>query len=151
MSSGSFISIPMAILVCVLFLLVPSSESAVSRLGNAQRVAASAEVKCAEDQAAAAAPPAKQRTWCIAKPSASYQELIDNLGYACNLVNCSAALMQSESAACYYPNTLINHASFAMNLYYHTAGANPWNCDFKNSALISLTDPSYAQCNFISL
>ncbi|VFQ60277.1 unnamed protein product [Cuscuta campestris] len=89
----------------------------------------------------------RKKSWCIPKPSASYQQLIENMSYACNLVNCSA--VQSEAAgACYYPNSLINHAAFAMNLYYQNAGANTWNCDFNNSAVIALTDPSYGACNF---
>ncbi|RAL50289.1 hypothetical protein DM860_007963 [Cuscuta australis] len=68
------------------------------------------------------------------------------MSYACNLVNCSA--VQSEAGGCYYPNSLINHAAFAMNLYYQNAGANKWNCDFNGSAVIAVTDPSYGACNF---
>lgn len=29
-----------------------------------------------------------------------------------------------------------------MNLYYQAKGRNPWNCDFKCSALVVITDPS---------
>ncbi|KAK1301501.1 Glucan endo-1,3-beta-D-glucosidase [Acorus calamus] len=47
---------------------------------------------------------------------------------------------------CFYPDSLINHASVVMNLYYQSRGRNPWNCFFKNSAIVTVTDPSYGNC-----
>ncbi|KAL0306629.1 UNVERIFIED_CONTAM: hypothetical protein Sradi_6080200 [Sesamum radiatum] len=44
------------------------------------------------------------------------------------------------------PDNLINHASIAMNLYYQAKGRNHWNCYFKNSGLMVVTDPSYGSC-----
>ncbi|KAJ6423544.1 hypothetical protein OIU84_024499, partial [Salix udensis] len=44
--------------------------------------------------------------------------------------------MANEQKTC-----LINHASVAMNLYYQCKGRNQWNCDFRNSGLIVVTDP----------
>ncbi|KAK4767869.1 hypothetical protein SAY87_003010 [Trapa incisa] len=35
----------------------------------------------------------------------------------------------------------MNHASIAMNLYYHSKGRNHWNCDFRASGLTVMTDP----------
>ena len=82
----------------------------------------------------------QEKTWCIAKPSSSEAELAENINYVCDqLKDCS--LIQANGA-CYNPNTSINHASVAMNMYYQSNGRNPWNCDFKNSGLISKTDPS---------
>ncbi|XVE96149.1 hypothetical protein REPUB_Repub02eG0196600 [Reevesia pubescens] len=35
----------------------------------------------------------------------------------------------------------MHHASFVMNFYYQANGRHLSNCDFRNSALVSLTDP----------
>ncbi|KAK6931855.1 X8 domain [Dillenia turbinata] len=85
------------------------------------------------------------KTWCIAKPSSNETALSNNIRYVCEHagINCSILRM-----ACYYPNTLINHASVAMNLYYQANGRNTWNCDFMNSGLITTSDPSYDYCKF---
>ncbi|XP_031131053.1 glucan endo-1,3-beta-D-glucosidase-like isoform X2 [Ipomoea triloba] len=86
-----------------------------------------------------------QGSWCLPRPSASYRELMDNMNYACNVVNCTAI---RRGGPCFHPNSLINHASFVMNLYYQKAGRNFWNCDFKNTAVIVVTDPSYGNCKY---
>ncbi|XP_039014051.1 glucan endo-1,3-beta-D-glucosidase-like [Hibiscus syriacus] len=84
-----------------------------------------------------------QKTWCTAKPSSDQAALLENINYACSQVDCQII---QKGCPCFYPNTLINHASVAMNLYYQSMGRNVWNCDFKASALIVLTDPSYSNC-----
>lgn len=86
-----------------------------------------------------------QKTYCVAKPSASEEELSENKDFATKHVNCS---LIDPGFGCYYPNTLMNHASVCMNLYYQAMGRNLWNCDFKNSALIVVTDPSYGDCQY---
>ncbi|KAJ0259263.1 X8 domain-containing protein [Hirschfeldia incana] len=47
-----------------------------------------------------------------------------------------------EGGSCYDPNTPLNHASVAMNLYYQAQGRHYWNCNFEGSGLITVTDPS---------
>lgn len=86
-----------------------------------------------------------QGSWCLPRPSTSDRELMANLIHACNVVNCTAT---QQGGPCFYPDTLINHASFAMNLYYQKSGANYWNCDFRKTAVIAVTDPSYGECIF---
>jgi len=44
--------------------------------------------------------------------------------------------------ACFEPNTIASHAAYAMNLLYQTAGRNPWNCDFSQTATLSSNNPS---------
>ncbi|GFP98836.1 glucan endo-1 3-beta-d-glucosidase, partial [Phtheirospermum japonicum] len=80
-------------------------------------------------------------TYCVAKPSSSETALQNNYNFACGdaKVNCQAVKV---GGACYQPDTLINHASVAMNLYYRAYGRNQWNCDFAKSGLITYTDPS---------
>ncbi|XP_072959382.1 major pollen allergen Ole e 10-like [Typha angustifolia] len=84
-----------------------------------------------------------QKTWCVAKPSSDDATLLANLNYACSQVDCSVL---QKGCPCFYPDNLISHASIAMNLYYQSRGRNFWNCYFKNSGLIVLTDPSYGSC-----
>ncbi|XP_023876828.1 glucan endo-1,3-beta-D-glucosidase [Quercus suber] len=84
-----------------------------------------------------------QKTWCVAKPSSDQATLLGNINFACFQVDCQ---ILRRGCPCYAPDNLINHASIAMNLYYQAKGRNHWNCDFRNSALIVLTDPSYANC-----
>lgn len=81
-----------------------------------------------------------QQTWCVAKPSASEEELKKIIDFACSELN-DCTLIQNNGPCC-YPNTLINHASVVMNLYYQKNGRNYWNCDFSSSGLKVLTDPS---------
>ncbi|GAB4846680.1 hypothetical protein Ancab_025686 [Ancistrocladus abbreviatus] len=85
----------------------------------------------------------RQRTWCVAKPSSDAATLLGNVNYACSQVDCRVL---QKGFPCFYPDNLINHASVAMNLYYKAKGCNKWNCDFRGSALIVLTDPSYGNC-----
>ncbi|RRT44405.1 hypothetical protein B296_00037851, partial [Ensete ventricosum] len=78
-------------------------------------------------------------TWCVAKPSTSDIALKDNIEYACSQVDCSVI---ERGEPCFYPDTLVSHASVAMNLYYQSRGRNYWNCYFNNSAVTTVTDPS---------
>ncbi|KDP26058.1 hypothetical protein JCGZ_21091 [Jatropha curcas] len=85
----------------------------------------------------------EQKTWCVAKPSSDQATLLANINYACSHVDCR--IMQ-KGCPCSTPDNLMNHASIAMNLYYQFKGRNIWNCDFRNSGLIVLTNPSYGDC-----
>ena len=44
--------------------------------------------------------------------------------------------------SCYDPNTPVNHASVAMNLYYQAQGRHQRDCYFEGSGLITVIDPS---------
>ncbi|XP_044462606.1 glucan endo-1,3-beta-D-glucosidase-like [Mangifera indica] len=91
---------------------------------------------------------AQWKTWCVAKPSSSDAELIANIEYACRYISGDGCNIINEGGSCYLPNTLLNHASVAMNLYYQFHGRNTWNCDFKGSALTTTTNPSYGTCQY---
>ncbi|MED6208250.1 hypothetical protein PIB30_043372 [Stylosanthes scabra] len=84
-----------------------------------------------------------QKTWCVAKPSSDQATLLSNINYACSQVDCR--IMQ-KGCPCFSPESLINRASIAMNLYYQSRGRNHWNCDFRASGLVVVTDPSYGNC-----
>ncbi|KAJ8616717.1 hypothetical protein MRB53_036089 [Persea americana] len=87
-----------------------------------------------------------QKIWCVAKPSSDATTLLNNINYACSEVNCSVLL--NECFPCFYPDNLMSHASIAMNLYYQMKKGIGGTCDFKNSALMVVTDPSYGNCTY---
>ncbi|WOH03063.1 hypothetical protein DCAR_0522454 [Daucus carota subsp. sativus] len=82
-------------------------------------------------------------TWCVAKPSSDEATLQANINYACEHVDCS---LIKKGCPCFSPESLINHASVVMNLYYQCKGRNQWNCHFGGSGLVTITDPSYSSC-----
>uniref|UniRef100_A0A804MHL0 X8 domain-containing protein n=1 Tax=Zea mays TaxID=4577 RepID=A0A804MHL0_MAIZE len=63
-----------------------------------------------------------EKTWCIAKPSASNEILAQNLDYECSEVSC--AVIQ-KGGPCYYPDSPVSRAAVAMNLYYAYSGRHP--------------------------
>lgn len=84
--------------------------------------------------------------WCVPKPGVTDAQLQANLDYACGQgIDCS--LIQ-PGGACFEPNTLANHAAYAMNLFYHTVGQNPLTCDFSQTATLTTNNPSKSSCDF---
>ncbi|XP_022777280.1 major pollen allergen Ole e 10-like isoform X1 [Durio zibethinus] len=93
------------------------------------------------------------KTWCVAKPSSNDTALVSSINFACSQLGTlgfSCNLIQ-ENGICYYPNTIINHASVVMNNYYQAFGRHIWDCDFGASALITVSDPSYGSCLYPSV
>ncbi|XP_020269740.1 major pollen allergen Ole e 10-like [Asparagus officinalis] len=86
-----------------------------------------------------------QKTWCVAKPSSDEATLLANINYACSQVDCG---ILQKGSNCYYPDTLMSHASIAMNLYYQASGRNSPPCHFKDSALVVATNPSFGSCAY---
>ncbi|XP_052202421.1 glucan endo-1,3-beta-D-glucosidase isoform X2 [Diospyros lotus] len=84
--------------------------------------------------------PQKAAVWCVPKAGVSDAQLQANLDYACGQgIDCSSI---QPGGACFEPNTLASHATYAMNLLYQTAGRNPWNCDFSQTATLSSNNPN---------
>ncbi|KAM7271677.1 hypothetical protein ACFE04_030891 [Oxalis oulophora] len=81
------------------------------------------------------------KTWCVAKPSASDEQLIANIEFSCNYVDDQCSILE-PGQPCFLPYTLNNHASVAMNLYYQSVGGHNWNCDFNDTGLPTTSDPS---------
>jgi hypothetical protein len=81
----------------------------------------------------------------VPKAGLTDAQLQANLDYACGQgIDCS--LIQ-PGGACFEPNTLANHAAYAMNLFYHTVGQNPLTCDFSQTATLTSTNPSkFSRC-----
>ncbi|KAF8402915.1 hypothetical protein HHK36_011007 [Tetracentron sinense] len=94
--------------------------------------------------------PGSAKMWCVPKVDASDEALQANIDYVCSLgvVDCKAI---QAGGACFDPNTLRSHASYAMNAYYQTSGRHDFDCDFSQTGLLTSSDPSmYYYITFFS-
>ncbi|KAM0038150.1 putative carbohydrate-binding X8 domain-containing protein, plant [Helianthus debilis subsp. tardiflorus] len=78
--------------------------------------------------------------WCVARNDVSPEALQNALDYACG-AGADCAPVQ-ESGACFVPDTVQAHASYAFNSYYMHSSMDPAACDFAGTATIAKTDPS---------
>jgi hypothetical protein len=83
----------------------------------------------------------QEKTFCVPKPTASEQELIANIEYACAHLGDFCGRIK-PNGSCFYPDETVNHASVVMNMYYVLNRRTNSSCNFSNSGIISLTDPS---------
>ncbi|KAK1437784.1 hypothetical protein QVD17_03582 [Tagetes erecta] len=87
------------------------------------------------------------QTFCVAMKGVDGKTLQTALDWACGpgRANCSEI---QPGEACYSPNNVNNHASYAFDSYYHKQGRVAGSCDFKGVAIITTTDPSHERCIF---
>lgn len=84
--------------------------------------------------------------WCVAGPNASDAALQKALEYACGAgANCAPI---QDGGACYWPNTVAAHASYAMNSFFQNGGQNPSFCNFNGAGQLTTLDPSVAGCAY---
>ncbi|XP_054782636.1 glucan endo-1,3-beta-glucosidase-like [Prosopis cineraria] len=82
--------------------------------------------------------------WCVPKPNAANEALQANIDYVCSQgLDCGPI---QPGGACFEPNTVLGHATYAMNAYYRAKGPAQINCDFSNSAQLTTVNPSYGNC-----
>uniref|UniRef100_A0A0D6QVV0 glucan endo-1,3-beta-D-glucosidase n=1 Tax=Araucaria cunninghamii TaxID=56994 RepID=A0A0D6QVV0_ARACU len=95
---------------------------------------------------ATAPPTSTGKAWCVPKAGVDDKTLQQNLDYACGQgIDCRPI---QPGGACYTPNTVVAHATYAMNALYQTLGRNSWNCDFSHTATLTSVDPSYGGCAY---
>ncbi|KAM2496629.1 hypothetical protein COP2_037441 [Malus domestica] len=86
-------------------------------------------------------------TWCVALPGVSQADLQNALDWACGLgmVDCKPI---QKGGACYEPDTLVSHASYAFNNYYQQNGNSDIACNFGGTAGVAKKNPSHGKCNY---
>ncbi|EFJ05512.1 hypothetical protein SELMODRAFT_137087, partial [Selaginella moellendorffii] len=90
-------------------------------------------------------------SWCVAKTDVDSRALLTALNYACGQGEADCKEISSPAGSCFQPNSLVSHASYAFNMFYHKYGRKPWNCDFGNTATLTATDPSEYYCILVFL
>ncbi|XP_073156218.1 glucan endo-1,3-beta-glucosidase 2-like isoform X1 [Henckelia pumila] len=87
------------------------------------------------------------QTYCTAKDSADPKMVQAALDWACGpgKVDCSSIL---QGQACYDPDNVFAHATYAFDAYYHQMGKTSGSCDFNGVAAITTTNPSHGLCIF---
>ncbi|XP_077228451.1 O-Glycosyl hydrolases family 17 protein isoform X3 [Tasmannia lanceolata] len=88
-------------------------------------------------------------TWCIASPTASELDLQNALDWACGPGNVDCSAIQ-PSQACYQPDTLQSHASYAFNSYFKQNGASDIACSFGGAGVKTTKNPSYDTCLYLT-
>ncbi|KAL0926610.1 hypothetical protein M5K25_002849 [Dendrobium thyrsiflorum] len=84
--------------------------------------------------------------WCVCRTELSDSALQKTLDYACGAgADCVPI---NQNGACYNPNTVKAHCSYAANSYYQRKGQAPQACDFAGSAILTAQDPSANGCTF---
>ncbi|XP_077210297.1 PLASMODESMATA CALLOSE-BINDING PROTEIN 2-like isoform X1 [Tasmannia lanceolata] len=87
-------------------------------------------------------------TWCVCRSDVSESALQKTLDYACGAgADCSSII---STGACYNPNNVRSHCSYAANSYFQKKGQAQGTCDFSGTAVISTTDPSSNTCIYPS-
>lgn len=81
------------------------------------------------------------RTFCIAADGVDKKQLQAALDWACGpgRANCSEI---QPGEACYDPNDVKSHASYAFDSYYQMEGKASGSCYFQGAAMVTTTDPS---------
>ncbi|MCL7041833.1 hypothetical protein MKW94_006471 [Papaver nudicaule] len=79
-------------------------------------------------------------SWCVCRSDVSESALQKTLDYACGAgADCKPI---SQNGACFQPNTVRAHCSYAVNSYYQNKGQVSGSCIFSNTATATQTDPS---------
>ncbi|KAG9158799.1 hypothetical protein Leryth_013694 [Lithospermum erythrorhizon] len=85
--------------------------------------------------------------WCVAKPSVPPETLQEALDFACGEGGADCEEIQ-PSGNCYFPETIVAHASYAFNSYWQKTKTNGGTCGFGGTAMLINSDPSYRHCRF---
>ncbi|KAM5576776.1 formin-like protein 13 [Rosa sericea] len=88
------------------------------------------------------------KLWCVAKPTVPADTLQEAVDYACGAggADCQEIMPNGN---CYYPESVVAHASYAFNSYWQKNKRNGGTCSFGGTAMLINSDPSYQLCRFV--
>ncbi|RLN17440.1 transcriptional regulatory protein AlgP-like [Panicum miliaceum] len=92
------------------------------------------------------APTVAGQTWCVAKTGLTDLELQNGIDYACGIGQADCSAIQ-PMGACYNPNILQAHASYAFNSYFQR-NPSPTSCDFGGAGMLVNVNPSSGTCMY---
>ncbi|KAK6155318.1 hypothetical protein DH2020_009566 [Rehmannia glutinosa] len=85
--------------------------------------------------------------WCIADEQTPDSELQVGLDWACGRGGANCSKIQ-VGQACFLPNTVRAHASYAFNNYYQKLKHRGASCYFNGAAITTDLDPSHQSCHY---
>ncbi|EFJ34395.1 hypothetical protein SELMODRAFT_28916, partial [Selaginella moellendorffii] len=88
-----------------------------------------------------ATPSPSSGSWCVAKADTGVPQLQAALDWACGPGKADCSAIQ-PGKACYVPNTVLAHSSYAFNNYYQLNGRQASDCVFGGTAIVTNTNPS---------
>ncbi|XP_044491697.1 probable glucan endo-1,3-beta-glucosidase A6 [Mangifera indica] len=94
--------------------------------------------------------PYKGKIWCVAAEKANTKKLESALSYACSQGNKTCDLIQ-PGKACFKPDSLKWHASYAFSSYWAQFRPLGGTCYFDGLATQTIKDPSHGSCKFPSV
>lgn len=94
------------------------------------------------------AEPRRENLWCVAKPSVPEETLQEAINYACGVGEAECDEIQ-PNGNCYYPDSIVSHASYAFNSYWQKTKSSGGTCSFGGTAMLINSDPSFLHCRFI--
>ncbi|KAK3221196.1 hypothetical protein Dsin_008221 [Dipteronia sinensis] len=71
------------------------------------------------------------------------------MDYACGEGGADCEEISPPHGSCFYPDTLVAHASYAFNNYWQKTKRNGGTCNFGGTAMLINADPSYVHCRFV--
>ncbi|XP_020258924.1 PLASMODESMATA CALLOSE-BINDING PROTEIN 3-like [Asparagus officinalis] len=84
--------------------------------------------------------------WCVCRSDVSDTTLQKTIDYACGAgADCSKI---QQGGACFNPNSVRAHCSYAANSYYQRKGQSQQACDFSGTATLTNSDPSGPGCSY---